>query len=47
MSRRQDTARRGRRPSGLDGWAWIVVWALAVLAVSAVIWAPAGQRPDR
>lgn len=40
MSHRQDTVERGRRSPVLDGWGWIVVWLLAVLAVTAVIWAP-------
>ena len=40
MNHHQDTVQRSRRSVALDGWVWIVVWALVILAVTAVVWAP-------
>jgi len=37
---RQDTVQRPRRSVALHGWVWIVVWLLAITAITAVIWAP-------
>ena len=40
MSHHQATVEHRRRSLALDGWVWIVVLALAVLAITAVVWAP-------